>query len=66
MKKLIKKPIFVIGLIIVCIVLGISFFGGRSKSPAYEIVIAKKGEVIQEVSVTGQVESEEKAGRRNP
>lgn len=61
MKKLIKKPIFIIGLVVVCVVLGIYFFSGRSKSPAYEIVIAKKGEVIQEVSVTGQVKSEEKA-----
>ena len=60
MKKIIKKPIFIIGLIIVGIILGIYFFSGSSKSPAYEIVVAKKGNIIQEVSVTGQVKSEEK------
>lgn len=59
MKNLVKKPVFIVGLIIICVILGI-FFLGRSKKPAYNFVVAKKGEVIQKVSVTGRAKSAEK------
>lgn len=69
MKKFFRKPIFIVVLIIVVIIV-VFFFGRGSKNLPYEIVVVKKGEVTQEVSVTGQVKSEknidlafEKAGR---
>lgn len=57
MKKFFKKPVFTVALIIVVIAV-VFFFSRGSKNPSYEIVVVKKGEVIQEVSVTGQVKSE--------
>ncbi len=69
MKKLFKKPIFIVALIII-VIIAVIFFSRGSKKLPYEVVVAKKGGVIQEVSVTGQVKSEkninlafEKAGR---
>ncbi len=69
MKKFFKNPIFIVALIVV-VVIAIFFFSRGSKNLPYEIVVVKKGEVVQEVSVTGQVKSEknidlafEKAGR---
>lgn len=54
--KLIKKPIVIV-LIVILIGLAASsyfYFKGGNKTN-YSFVIAKKGEVLQEVSVTGRV-----------
>lgn len=53
-----KKQIYIIGTIILLIVLGYFIFG-RSKSPSYSYVEVKRGDVIQEVSVTGRVKPSE-------
>lgn len=61
MKKLFKKPVFIIGLVII-VIIAVIFFGRGSKKLPYEIVVAERGMVIQEVSVTGQVKSEKNVG----
>ncbi len=58
MRNLIKKPVFIISAIIVVLIGGYVYFS-RSKKPTYEFDIAKKTEVIQEVSVTGRVKPAE-------
>lgn len=57
MKKIYKKPIFIIGVVILIIIS--YFYFSRSKNPSYKTVIAEKGAVIQEVSVTGKVKPAE-------
>jgi len=57
MKKIYKKPIFIIGVVILIIIS--YFYFSRSKNPSYKTVIAEKGTVIQEVSVTGKVKPAE-------
>lgn len=54
MKKIIKKPIFIAGIVIVLIIAGYFYFN-RSKKPGYDTVIAERGTIVQEVSVTGKV-----------
>ena len=50
-----KRPIFIITIIILAIILGgyFYFFSGKKTSP--EFVVVKKGSIVQEVSVTGNV-----------
>jgi len=50
-----KRPIFIAAIIILAIVLGgyFYFFSGKKTSP--EFVVVKKGNIVQEVSVTGNV-----------
>ncbi len=50
-----KRPIFIIAVVILIIILGgyFYFFSGKKTGP--EFVIAKKGNIVQEVSVTGNV-----------
>lgn len=56
--KLTKKTIYIIGAVILLIVLGYLFFG-RSKNSLYSYVKVIKGDVVQEVSVTGRVKPSE-------
>lgn len=71
MKRWIKKPAVFIPLILIVLVLALVFFyTTKSKQPQYDIFVAKRTEVVQEVSVTGKTEpvesvalSFEKAGR---
>lgn len=56
MKQFIKKPSVIISVVIfVAVVFGGYWFFLRSEQPVYETVIAQKGDIIQEVSVTGRV-----------
>lgn len=50
-----KRPIFIITIIILAIILGgyFYFFSGKKTGP--EFVVAKKGDIVQEVSMTGNV-----------
>ncbi len=50
-----KKPVFIITIIILAIILGgyFYFFSGKKTGP--EFVVVKKGNIVQEVSVTGNV-----------
>lgn len=56
MINFIKKPI---GIISITIILGLAaggyFYFGGDKKPTYDFVIAKRADLIQEVSVTGRV-----------
>ncbi len=57
MKNFIKKPIFIIiAIIIIIAAAGSYFLFFKAKAPAYEFAIAQKGDVVQEVSVTGKIE----------
>ena len=58
MKKIYKKPVFIVGAVIILIIAGYFYFS-RAKKPDYETIVAQKGTVIQEVSVTGKVKSAE-------
>lgn len=53
----IKKPIFIIAVVILATIVGgyFYFFGGKKTGP--EFIVAKKGDIVQEVSVTGSVKS---------
>lgn len=55
MKKLIKNPVFIIIFVIVIGIIMYGIFGGSGAVVASDIVIVKKGDVVQEVSVTGIV-----------
>ena len=57
MKKILKKPLFIILAILVLFILGLVIFS-KKKTP-YDLVIAKKGNITQEVSVTGRIKSAE-------
>lgn len=55
MKNLIKKPIVIISFIIVIvIIIGYTYFN-REDVKTYDFIVAKRGDLIQEVSVTGKV-----------
>jgi len=60
--KFFKKPIFIITIIILAIILGgyFYFFSGKETSP--EFVVVKKGNIVQEVSVTGNVKPVKNVG----
>ena len=53
-----KKIMSTLVIIAIAIVAGISYFG-KEEPITYDTIIAKKGELIQEVSVTGRVEPAE-------
>lgn len=60
MKNIIKKPIFIISAaIFISIVIGGYFYFTRESAPAYEFVLAKRGDIVQEVSITGKVKPAE-------
>lgn len=52
-----KKPVFIVITVVLAIILGgyFYFFSGKKTGP--EFVVAKKGDIVQEVSVTGNVKS---------
>lgn len=54
MIKFVKRPVFVAVLVVIA---GITyyFYSTRDTGPAYETVTAKKGDILEEVSVTGNV-----------
>lgn len=59
MKNLIKKPIVIISFIIVLgIIIGYTYFN-REDVSTYDFIVAKRGDLIQEVSVTGKVKPAE-------
>src|SRR3989338_8755426 len=55
MKGLIKKPIFISAIIIVFLIIAGYVYFSVPQKPSYELVAVKRGDVIQEVSVTGRV-----------
>ncbi len=57
-RKYFKKPIVLILIAVILIIAGYFYFS-REKKPDYEFVIAARGEIIQEVSVTGSVKPAE-------
>lgn len=60
MKNLVKKPVFIVSAaVFIAISAGGYFYFTREKAPAYEFVLAKRGDIIQEVSVTGKVKPAE-------
>ncbi|MFA5386403.1 MAG: efflux RND transporter periplasmic adaptor subunit [Candidatus Paceibacterota bacterium] len=59
MKKLIKRPIFIISVIIVVVVAGLIIVGNLNKKPVYQISLVQKGNIIQEVSETGKIKPAE-------
>lgn len=59
MIKFIKKPIVFIPLILIIAGAAYYFYASRGNAPVYETVIAKKGSVMEEVSVTGRVKPSE-------
>lgn len=60
MKNLFKKPVFIVSAtVFIAISAGGYFYFAREKAPTYEFVLAKRGDIIQEVSVTGKVKPAE-------
>ncbi len=53
--KLFKNPLFVIFIIVIILATGGWLIFGHSKKSAYNFVIAKRGDLVQEVSATGKV-----------
>ncbi len=53
-----KKIMGTLAVIVIAIVAGISYFG-KEEPITYDTIIAEKGELIQEVSITGRVEPAE-------
>lgn len=59
MKKIIKKPIFII-LAVIVILAGVGvFFSIKGKQPTYEFSVVKRMNLVQEVSTTGRVKPAE-------
>jgi RND family efflux transporter MFP subunit len=60
MKKTIRKPIFIVSaLIIVAILAGGYVYFNQSNKTVYDYVVAKKGNITQQVNVTGKVKPAE-------
>ena len=53
--KFFKRPIFIAAISILAIVLGGYFYFFRGKKTDPEFIVVKKGNIVQEVSVTGRV-----------
>ena len=54
------KKIFIIsGVVVIALVVGGYFYFGRETAPEYEYTTAKRGDLVQEVSVTGKVKPAE-------
>jgi len=59
-KRFVKRPLGIAAIVVVAfIVLVVSVSLGKNKKPAFEFYTVKKGDVVQEVSVTGRVKSAE-------
>lgn len=59
MKKWIKKPVVIASMVAIVAVISGYFYFSKSKKPDYEFTIAKRADIIQEVSVTGRVKPAE-------
>jgi len=59
MLQFLKNRYFIVSAAAVIIFIGLAATLGGSKKPAVDFVLAKKGEIIQEVSVTGRVKPAE-------
>lgn len=60
MKSLIKKPVFIVSAaIFITILIGGYFYFTKEDALTYEFTLAKYGDIIQEVSVTGKVKPAE-------
>lgn len=57
MFRFLKKPIIIILVILVLGVIPVAIFVARDSGLPYDYVVAKRGKLIQEVSVTGRVKS---------
>ncbi len=57
-KKYFKKPMVFIPGVVILIIAGYFYFS-REKKPNYEFIVVGRGEIIQEVSVTGSVKPAE-------
>lgn len=60
LSQLIKKPVFIAGSVgaVLILVLGVWYFSGDDNS-LYEFAVVKKGDLLQEVSVTGRIKPAE-------
>jgi len=52
---LFKKPLFVVSVVVVVGIIGGIVFLNRPSKPTYDFIVAKRGNLVQEVSVTGRV-----------
>lgn len=60
MKNFIKKPIFIISAaVFIAISIGGYFYFTKEDAPTYEFLLAKRGDIAEEVSVTGKVKPAE-------
>lgn len=59
LKKILKKPKIVIPSAIIILIAGSYFYFSGPEAPQYEFITAKKGDLVQKVSVTGRVKSAE-------
>jgi len=59
MKNLIKKPVIIVSIVAIVVVVAGYFYFSGSKKPNYEFAIAKRADIVQEVSVTGRVKPAE-------
>jgi len=56
---MIKKVFIIGGVVVIALVVGGYFYFGRETAPEYEYTAVKRGDLIQEVSVTGKVKPAE-------
>jgi HlyD family secretion protein len=59
MKKWIKKPRIILLVVVMAIIAAGYFYFTGSKKPTYEFSVAKRADIVQEVSVTGRVKPAE-------
>lgn len=59
LKKNIKKPIIIVPSAIVILVVGSYLYFSKESAPRYEFITAKRGDLVQKVSVTGRARSVE-------
>lgn len=60
MKNLIKKPVFIISAaVFIAISIGGYFYFSKEDAPIYEFALAMRGDIAEEVSVTGKVKPSE-------
>lgn len=57
--KFFKRPLFIIPAVFIILIIAAAVYFTREKPPVYEFVAAERGELVQEVSVTGRVKPAE-------
>lgn len=55
MRKFFTRPLFIIPAVLIILIIAAAVYFTRAKPPVYEFISAERGELIQEVSVTGRV-----------